>query len=264
MEPFIFKITNCESILNTTERCSISYHKFEDSVKHAFIFNNSATYGPVLYGGLFDRCFHKSARKPYLTLGIDYFKQISQYEHTVYAVTSDPVKVCICINSFEPDCATREVMAMKMRGETVNVSVTSVDQDSNPVPSVIRANYEKTTANLGEGEGRNRLNNCTTLLYHIFSVDSSAKLILQPEGVCERSPLSNLAINIEIVGCSRGFEQDKDRCVCDRRLTKYLNITICLIDNLSVERKATIWLSYEERVSEDDQQLSSRLLSSHI
>ena len=103
--------------------------------------------------------------------------------------------------------------------------MTSVDQDSSPVPSIIRAYYVETTADLGEGEGRNSLNNCTTLTYHIFTVDSSASLVLQSEGFCERSPLSSLAIDIEIVNCSRGFELNKDRCDCDRRLRRYLNVT---------------------------------------
>ena len=138
-------------------------------------------------------------------------------------------------------------MYKAMRGEIIEAIVTTVDQDENPVPSVIRVSYEKTTANLGEGEGRNRLNNsCTALHFHIFTVDSSARLILQPEGVCERSPLSSLAIIVELENCSRGFELNKDRCVCDRRLSQYLNVTNCLLETQSVERREPIWLRYEE------------------
>ena len=133
-----------------------------------------------------------------------------------------------------------------MRGEIVKAIITSVDQAKNRVPSVIRGSYENITAILGEGEGRKKLNDsCTTLHFHIFTVDSSATLILQPEGFCERSPLSSVAITIELVNCSRGFELMNDRCVCDRRLKSYLNITNCLLETRSVERREPIWLRYE-------------------
>ena len=230
----------CESVPNVTNDCSIDSNQ---DAKPVFFYNNTATSGPILYGGLLDRCFLVDYQK----YGMDAFKLSSEYEQEPLAITSDPVKICFCIGDFQLNCTRRDVTHKAMRGETVEAIVVSVDQDENPVPSVIRTGYENTTANLGEGEGRNRLNNsCTTLRFHIFTVDSSARLIMQPEGVCERSPLSSLAIIITLVNCSRGFEQSKDRCVCDRRLTQYLNVTNCLLEPQSVERREPIWLRYEE------------------
>ena len=221
-------------------------YDFEVGDQFFFFLNNSATYGSVLYGGLLDRCSAKTLFTQ--TPGMKFFKQVSEYDSTVAAITSDPVKICFCNNIYQPDCTIREIVETKMRGETVTIVVASVDQDQNLLSSVIRANYDQTTANLGEGEGegRNKLSSlCTKLHYHIFITDSFARLVLQPEGVCERSPLSGLTINIKIVNCSRGFEKSKDRCVCDRRLEQYLNVTNCLLATQSVERKGTVWLRYE-------------------
>ena len=234
---------HCESIKVITSDCSIDCFSHR-GVQSMFFFNNSATYGPILYGGLLDRCYHDRI----FNYTIYDFKASSEYdEQTPLAITSDPVKICFCLSNFQLECTKRDVVYKAMRGETLEAIVTSVDQDENPVPSVIRIGYEKTTASLGEGEGRNRLNNsCTALRFHIFTVDLSAWLILQPEGVCERSPLSNLTILIQLMNCSRGFEQSKDRCVCDRRLRQYLNVTNCLLATQSVERRGPIWLRYEE------------------
>ena len=144
---------NCENIFNTEEECSIKYRKYDFEVGDQFNFflNNSATYGSVLYGGLLDRCSAKTLFTQ--TPGMKFFKLVS----TVAAITSDPVKICFCNNIYQPDCTIREIVETKMRGETVTIVVASVDQDQNLLSSVIRANYDQTTANLGEGEGRNKL-----------------------------------------------------------------------------------------------------------
>ena len=233
---------HCESVINITNDCSLDSLS-HIGVRHVFFYSNTARSGPILHGGLLDRCFLPA----YNMSGIDAFKLSLNNEQELLAITSDPVKICFCTSDFQLDCAIRDVMYIAMRGETVVATVISVDQVENSVLSVIRTGYEKTTASLGEGEGRNRLNNsCTALRFHVFTVDSSARLILQPEGVCERSPLSSLAIKIQLANCSRGFELSKDRCICDRRQRQYLNVINCLLETKSVERRGSIWLRYEE------------------
>ena len=237
--------SNCEVITNTKESCSVDYWDSKKGAKYIFFVNNTATSGSVLYGGLLDRCYHESFHEPHM-LGIDYFKQVSQYEHTHSAITSDAVKICFCLDNYIPHCSQRESETQKMRGEVIKVLVASVDQDTVPVSSVVRASYEETTAGLGEGEGRHRLNSsCTQLNYHIFTVDTSATLVIQPEGFCERSKLSRLLIRINIKNCSRGFQQSKNRCVCDHRLTQHLNISNCVLETQSVLTTRPVWLRYE-------------------
>ena len=124
--------TNCK---NTT--CFVYANK-------GYIFtNNTALQGPVLYGGLLDRCYVYYEHK----LGIDVLKSISKYEHTPEAITSDPVRICLCTENHELDCTTRNLTVSDIsRGQTINLLATVVDQDQNQKKSYIRAGYNETTA----------------------------------------------------------------------------------------------------------------------
>ena len=154
----------CESVYYVTDACSIA--SLDLRARRVFFYNNTAMSGPVLYGGLLDRCFREMYTK---ISGIDLFKNSSVYEEEPLAITSDPVKVCFCISDFQLNCTRRNVMHKAMRGGTVEAIVISVDQDENPVPSVIRTGYENTTASLGEGEGRIDLTTLA-LLYDSISM----------------------------------------------------------------------------------------------
>ena len=117
--------------------------------------NNSANEGHILYGGLLDRCFSDY----YIhgnTLGIDDIKNISEYVPSPLAITSEPVRVCLCSNNLEYNCATRALTLVKMRGEVIDLEGVVVDQDENPKESFIRAGYTESEAKLGKGEGNSR------------------------------------------------------------------------------------------------------------
>lgn len=177
---------------------------------------------------------------------IEEFKQISQYEQRPLAMSSEPVTVCLCIDHSKPDCSLKELNLTKMRGESLTVTIAALDQDDNLVPSIITASYtERLSAQLKQGErSQDIANKCTELKYHIFTVLSAATLVLEPT---ENShPLSNLIAYIHIVPCSRGFEQQGNACVCDRRLNNRLNITVCDIDAQSIHKRGPIWVRYDE------------------
>lgn len=132
-----------------------------------------------------------------------------------------------------------------MRGETVTLTIAGLDQDANLIPAIIRAAYMEISAQVGEGEGRTEISNkCHELDFHVYAESSPATLVLGPEGPCGDSSLSTLTIGITVVPCSTGFEQDKDRCICDRRLNGYT--TNCNIDTRSFKRKGPIWFRYDE------------------
>ena len=209
--------------------------------------NNTAPQGPVLYGGLLDRCYvdyHWGGRK----LGIDVLKSISKYKHTQEAITSDPVRICLCTENQELDCTTRNLtVSDKSTGQIINLLGTVVDQDNNPKASYIRAGYNKTSAELGKGEGRRETNNCTNLSYHIFTRNTSATLVLQPEGVCASSNFSSITVYIEVKSCPSGFEQNEDKCECDKRLSNRFKGIICDINADTITTKeSTTWLRYDE------------------
>ena len=87
--------------------------------------NNTASQGgSVIYGGLLDRCEVKSNRADHLGIGIDVIKEISQYGHTPLAITSDPLKICLCSENNTIDCNKREIFFTTMSGQTMEFNGT--------------------------------------------------------------------------------------------------------------------------------------------
>ena len=207
--------------------------------------NNSASQGPVLYGGLLDRCLtNVYIHEP----GIVHIKVISKYEHTPEAITSDPVRICLCTENNEVDCNIRSLTVLnKTRGQTIHLMGTVVDQDSNPKEAYISASYNDTTAELGQGESRRKTSsNCSNLSYHIFTQENSATLTLQPEGYCSHAIFSVITIHFQVKQCPLGFEEDGDHCVCDNRLASHFSDVVCNIDTESVYGRESLWLRYDE------------------
>ena len=228
----------------SVDACFVYIQKI-DTVFFEFV-NNSAKHGPVLYGGSFYRCRLYAFDHHHELLGINYFKNVSTYEQTPLAISSDPVRICLCNNDSRIDCSTREINTTKMKGETIKLTAISIDQDDNPGWSVIRAFYVEPVAELDVGESRKTVDRvCTNLSYHIFTVESSATLVLQLlDNLCEDSTESMITVHIKLTPCSRGFELINDRCTCDRRLEQYFDI--CNIDTRSVQRKGPTWLRYDQ------------------
>ena len=113
------------------------------------------------------------------------------------------------------------------------------------------ATYEEKEVELEAGERIRKTNeHCTSLSYHVFTaVMSSAILVVELTGphYCQKSPLSTITIHFNLIECSRGFEPDFDRCVCERRLQKYFGEDIaCDVDSESVLRKGPVWLRYNQ------------------
>ena len=207
--------------------------------------NNTARQGPVLYGGLLDRCYANDWNRH--KLAIDVLK----YEHTPEAITSHPVRICLCTENHEINCTLRSLtVSDKSAGQIINLLGTVVDQDNNPKASYIRAGYNETAAELGKGEGRRKTgnNNCSKLSYHnIFTRNFSATLILQQEGICESSNFSSVTVYIKVKSCPRGFEQIDDQCECDKRLSNRFKGIVCDINADTITPKeSTTWLRYDE------------------
>ena len=104
------------------------------------------------------------------SLGIlNYVKQHSQYQPTPFAITSDPVRVCLCTDDLMPDCTTHEAI----RGGALNLmTTTAVDQSQNLLKSTIRARYTEPDASLGEGEAKKFIDaKCSKLSFHVFTSD---------------------------------------------------------------------------------------------
>ena len=239
---------DCKTITHPDHECFV-FNYLETESKEYFLFtNNVANQGSVLYGGLLDRCLPPEGFQDTHFRGIDMFKRISEYEQGSLQITSDPIKVCTFnVDILEPDCNKQVLNVTKMKGGIISIPLVVLDQNDIPVKAIVRAGYRELTADLGKGESRKEIANQWGMFqYHVFTTHSSAILIMEPEGICRGSPLSSLTIHISIIPCSPGFEEREDRCICDRRLSRYLNISACYLETHSIERVGPIWLRYDE------------------
>ena len=236
----IYVLDNKCQIQTNSSKCFSNFYNLYRNKTLVFQ-DNKASIGSMLYGGLLDRCFTEDSAS---MLGIDRLKQIvPYYQEAQPPISSDPVRVCLCFNG-KPRCEVRELRVTKLRGQIFNAVTVAVDQVKSPIASSISAYYTKISTKLGKGERRQVVHqHCTKMLYHVYTDANSAALVLQPEGYCECSPFSTITIHLTVQNCTTGFEQFKDRCVCDRRLLS--NVT-CSIDTLSISRKGSSWLSYSE------------------
>ena len=245
------KDRDCEILTSHYHQCfAYNWNIAVPKKKLLFFTRNQASHGSLLYGGLLDRCLppdglpYKAQRK-----GIHDFKKIAQYSPSPLAITSQPLKLCLCGNKFDAktDCRARDYNATKMPGEIIELRLAVLDQDENPVPAIIRASYTEVSAALNKGEGgRGVSDHCASHHYHIFTAESEAELVLEPVGPCRQSPLSTLRGHITMRPCARGFELRGDTCVCDRRLAEHLNISDCDINTLSMKPNGTVWLRYDD------------------
>ena len=123
-----------------------------------------------------------------------------------------------------------------------------INQVGTPIWAKIGAEFEEREVELEVGEKIQTLQKeCTELFYHIFSVKTSANLILKilDYQFCEKQSL--LVIPIQLLNCSTGFELKVDRCVCERRLLEHLgNDTVCYnVNEKLVTKNGPIWLRYD-------------------
>ena len=231
----------CDKQSFSSMRC---FFDADSAEKNIFFLNNSAKQGPVLYGGLLDRCHGLISL--WQALGILGMKYISSYKPIPLAISSGPVRVCFC-DKDQINCDERYTLLQAMRGQAVSLFVVSVDQDSNPLQSAIIAEYVKSDAELAKGEVRQGTSTeCKVTQYHIFTQNqTSITLNLQPDDFRDPSYFSSITINITVLPCSRGLEQDGDRCVCERRLRRYFHKEDCNVGDDTIQTRQSLWLQYD-------------------
>ena len=164
-------------------------------------------------------------------------------------MTSDPVRICYCINR-ELNCNYTERTMSVRRGETFNVSVAAIDQVSHTVDASI---YITSTKNymyhLGIGQSvQTTRNGCTNFELKVSSLNDSVKLILYPEGPCNDIGISKIVlhVNFQPCTCPIGFQQRKiqEDCVCDCDQKIKALIKTCNSSSLSLLRQGDLWINY--------------------
>ena len=229
--------------------------------------NNSAPSGPVLFGGLLDRCtvspmaeIHKvnSSREHFgiSVPGITYLSHVSNIsidDLRSLDIRSKPVQICFCVGN-NSDCNHHPSPVKVTHGKEFNISLVAVDQVNHTVENVsIFSSMESSLNWLSKGQiVQNTSDNCTDLTFSILSsgnlsVPHNDTLHLYADGPCKSAnhSIRTIEVLLQPCNCAHGFElhseKDKCNCECDPKLKDYT--TICDVIKGVLVRENNFWIS---------------------
>ena len=192
-----------------------------------------------MYGGQLDYCklFTESGNEiRYDDSPIELFRNISYIENEdniTVEIASDPVLICFC-NDEVPNCmAERSVQTVT--GRAFSLSLVTVGQGNFTVPSSVRvgldSHFQLDPVQNIQTTGKV----CSNVTYSLFSSQTSAKLILYPDGPCRDTGMARRVVQVTFLPCPDGFMLSGVECVCEERLQPYT--TSCNVSDSSIERK---------------------------
>ena len=255
----------CSYIPKNSSQTYLPYCFFRLQTRVQFIFrsllriyttnNTAGKEGDFLYGGLLDRCQMNffSYRPPYdwlltlLNAGIKDEKLPFPFESKSTIMTSQPYQLCFCENKLEYNCLESQTRCV-YRGQKLMVSILALDQTESTVGTTIKAVISSNARILPSQDPQALPQDCYTLIYNLYSTESSEQLILHPDGPCRDIELSQAVIDVTLLPCPDAFTESGDHCICEERLQEYAN---CIIDDdIYIEKKphTKFWMSayYDE------------------
>ena len=222
-----------------------------------FINNSAHISGPILYGGLLDRCTLVSSAEILLTNnrtlldGVTYFLNTSTLNITD-AISSAPVQICICEpDSTLPNCSIQQMSISVMKGEKFKVSLVAVDQVNRTLPNItVYSSLKFSESGLGEGQmAQVTANVCTVFNFSVLSSQSQEEITLYADGPCRNATKSQRNVLISFLDCTCpiGFQPNTVKnnscvCDCDPKLRQY--VTNCSSQTDSIVREGNFWISY--------------------
>ena len=222
-----------------------------------FFENNTADHGPVLFGGLLDRCtlddLYDQDEKSGSSLADALVHFQGKYGSvTAEDVTSDAVRICFCngsVPNYNTDYRPEPIMVKK--GQYFYVIVVAVDQVNRPVNATIRGSLSDTRNILGEGkEVQITTAGCTKLKYNISSPYDSVNLELYArKGPCKDTGLSKVEVEVNFTKCTCpiGFQQSKQvsmKCHCDCHEVLKPYVQLCDYLTNSIKKKNDSWIGF--------------------
>ena len=222
--------------------------------------NHARISGPILYGGLIDRCavslfaeVRSKYEQRYEDIGnaITYFVNISNVR-MLSSVSSGPVQVCLCTEN-KHNCTHPSFTKRVKKGETFTVSLVAVDQIGHPVNATIQASLNFTESGLAEGQlNRKIFAECTDLTFNVVSPHNSEELTLYAsDGPCKDAELSKRTVKVQFLPCD--FCQigllpviSKTNCTCECHNNIQQYIEKCNISSGAFVRQPQVraWISY--------------------
>ena len=203
-------------------------------------YNTAGVDGSFVYGGSLDRCQLKSTNVDgEVKHSTDYNLLESKINfiqppnnNSINVISSYPYQLCYCKNDIHI-CDNYRIMVFRNihRGQKFRVSLCAIGQAGNHVVTTVTARTSD-NARLESNQTYQKLSqqdNCSSLVYTLYSTEDHEKLTFHPDGPCSREHLS---LYVTFLPCPPGFIPSNDKCTCEQRLTKYA--ATCTIDEDSI------------------------------
>ena len=229
----------------------IPFDPSEAEIQLNFVNNSAGLSGIVLYGGTLDMCRIPVVRDCHMTTchaveyiddSIKVLNELSRYiteDEITSNISSDPLRLCFCQDGV-PNCSLEQTVSV-VRGKLFTFSVVTVGQGNNTVPSSVRVDVD----NIAELSQLQRIQQtgktCTDINYQLFTPNDLEDLVLYPDGPCRDTGFARRTIPVTLLSCPDGFNLSGSVCACDERLVPFT--TNCSVDNDSIEREGTFWVS---------------------
>ena len=243
---------------------AVNLYKINDYPKSIYFSRPVHETGPIVYGGLLDRCMISPfaeafyANEQYLEQGGTGLTNFMNSSTIVKdSISSSPVRVYICdYQYYTANCTQVQENdgAIKVKkGELFTISVVAVDQANHPVEAIIQSSLKHSESGLGEGQLSRGVNGtCTNLSFSITSPHDQEEISLYAiDGPCKDADLSKATVAVQFLPCSCpiGFQSskyDQTNCICEcnEDIAKYVK---CDIQTEAFVRtsQANVWISYD-------------------
>ena len=163
-------------------------------------------------------------------------------------ISSDPFRISFCSNESEPKFGEEQsIHEEAYPGQVLYVEAVAVGQYNGTTPGVVlaRAVTSNTTSILREVHlAQESKRSCTRLQYSISSISEYEVIQLVPAGVSRHFFFAD--INVTLLACPPGFalQNATSECDCHHLLSRY-NV-MCNIDNQSITKDDTVWISLDK------------------
>ena len=235
-----------------TIRCFFELSSHSHAFPRLTFANNTAdTAGSSLYGGWVNFCTN-SKGKPCRHI----FTEIFHFQ-TLPAVSSNPTRVCVCINDL-PDCTITHYNVTAYPGETFQIPAVAVGQMFGTVPFTVQSRFSSVNSSTPPQlkslqQTQVVRKGCTNLTFTIVSsldneemsltVDKIDKLpthfiIQYPDKKELPLVFRNLHLHIQLNPCPLGFVLNDSSCICHPKLHHG-----CNIDTQMVYRQSPKWIN---------------------
>ena len=202
------------------------------SLESMYFQDNRAKEGALLYGGISISCmkFHSEIQK---------YMNMSSAGNSL--VASNLVDICFCDDQQRPDCSLRHKNVSVIRGESIQLMITTMDKYQNFKSSYLKS-CDDSRLTLGRGECQYYISNaCSRVNFHAYSKLITGDIVLKSDARCTGSKLT---VQVKFQPCPQGFQLalNEDSCECDKRLKDI--IIGCHISNKTIQKIKNSWFHY--------------------